>query len=56
MKDYRLSEMDIKKAIKILDDTIPPSNNKMVDFAHFNIAVAWEVIKEYLKKGVEVEE
>lgn len=43
--------MTLKDAIRIMDDNIPPSNNKMVDFEHFPIAVAWETIKRELMKS-----
>ena len=54
--------MNISEAIKTLDGVIPSSDNKMVDveqrvdFEHFFIAIAWEVVKteiERLKKEVD---
>ena len=49
--------MNLKQAITVLDSTIPPSNNKMVDMEHLPIAQAWETIKESLSgKWVKVEE
>ena len=43
--------MNLKQAITVLDSTIPPSNNKMVDMEHLPIAQAWETIKAALKLG-----
>ena len=43
--------MNLKQAIIVLDSTIPPSNNKMVDMEHLPIAQAWETIKAALKLG-----
>lgn len=40
--------MELKKAIEILDGCIPHPSNKMVDREHFDIALAWNVIKEEL--------
>lgn len=42
--------MTIFEAIKKLDENIPPHDNKMVDYEHLPICVAWEVVKEHLKK------
>lgn len=41
--------MKIDEAIKILDEVIPPPNNKMVDIPHLSIAVAFATIKEHVK-------
>ena len=43
--------MNLQQAITVLDSTIPPSNNKMVDMEHLPIAQAWETIKAALKLG-----
>jgi hypothetical protein len=40
--------MTIHDAINVLDGTIPPPHNKMVDRDHFHIAEAWQVIKSAL--------
>ena len=40
--------MKLSEAIKILDDTIPPPDNKMYDSAHIDIGIAWRVIKTCL--------
>ena len=42
--------MKLSEAIKILDDTIPPPDNKMYDSAHIDIGIAWRVIKTSLCK------
>lgn len=43
--------MNLKQAITILDSTIPPSNNAMVDLQHLPIAQAWETIKAAMNIG-----
>ncbi|MDR2558680.1 MAG: hypothetical protein LBC86_03935 [Oscillospiraceae bacterium] len=40
--------MNLTDAIRTLDETIPPPQNKMVDRAHMDIAIAWQTIKESL--------
>jgi len=40
--------MRLSEAIKTLDGTIPPPDNKMVDREHLEISIAWKVIKESL--------
>ena len=42
--------MEIKEAIQILDDVIPPPNHFTVDLDHLRISQAWEVVKIELKK------
>ena len=42
--------MTLNEAIKTLDEVIPPPQNKMVDMAHLNIAIAWQTIKAELEK------
>jgi len=42
--------MTLKEAKKILDECIPHPNNKMVDFEHLTIAVAWQKVKEELER------
>ncbi|MGN0805345.1 MAG: hypothetical protein ACI4MS_08180 [Candidatus Coproplasma sp.] len=37
--------MNISEAIKTLDGVIPSPDNKMVDFEHLPIAIAWETVK-----------
>ena len=41
--------MKLKKAIQILDSSIPAPDNKMVDMAHKEIAIAWGKIKHHLE-------
>ena len=44
--------MKIEEAMKILDEVIPPPTNKMVDYEHLPIAIAWATVK---KKMLEAE-
>ena len=44
---------DLMKAIQTFDDSIPEPNNPMVDYAHIEIAVAWQRIKDALIKQEE---
>ena len=41
--------MNKEEAIRILDEVIPPPENRMVDLAHLRIAQAWACIKEALE-------
>ena len=43
--------MTLQEAIKTLDEVIPHPNNKMVDLEHLPIAIAWQTIKENIKKA-----
>lgn len=40
--------MRLDQAIEVLNSTIPPSNDKMVDMQHLPIAQAWETIKAFI--------
>ncbi len=42
--------MNKEEAIKVLDGVIPSPDNKMVDAAHLNIALAWQTLKPELEK------
>lgn len=42
------SKMTLSEAVNIMNENIPEPNNKMVDYKHLPITIAWEVIKEYL--------
>lgn len=42
--------MNISEAIKTLDGVIPSPDNKMVDFEHFPIAVAWKEAKAEIER------
>ena len=41
--------MTLQDAIRTLDDVIPSPDNKKVDAAHYNIALAWQIIKSHLQ-------
>lgn len=43
--------MNLKDAIKTLDEVIPPPDNKMVDAEHSRIAIAWKTIREAIIIG-----
>lgn len=45
--------MTREEAIRILDEVIPPPENRMVDLAHLRIAQAWVCIKETLTAKVD---
>lgn len=45
--------MNINEAIKTLDGVIPSSDNKMVDFEHLPIAIAWETVKAEIEYKTE---
>lgn len=38
--------MNLKDAIKALDEVIPPPDNKMVDAEHSRIAFAWQAVRD----------
>lgn len=42
--------MELKDAIKVLDDVIPPPRHPTVDLEHSQIAYAWQRVKEELKE------
>lgn len=42
--------MNKEEAIKVLDGVIPSPDNKMVDAAHLNIALAWQTLKLEFEK------
>lgn len=44
--------MNISDAIKTLDEVIPEPENKMVDYEHLSIAIAWKTVKEELQKQI----
>ena len=45
------SKMTLSEAVNIMNENIPEPNNKMVDYEHLPIGIAWQVIKEYLCGG-----
>ena len=44
--------MEIKEAIKIIDEVIPPPGHYTVDLDHFPIAQAWECVKSCMPEPV----
>ena len=48
--------MTIEQAIKTLDAVIPPHTHMTVDREHMPIVLAWETVKEVLKRQADVQD